>query len=131
MHLRVYASRIYGTSGRGTGASAVTEPDDQPQMPDRIYDAVVLGAGPAGEVVAGKLADAGWKVAIVERDLIGGECSYYACILSKALLRPADVLAEAQRIPGVPVGADAELEPAPILARRDAERRWRSSPRCR
>jgi dihydrolipoamide dehydrogenase len=89
-------------------------------MSDKAYDAVILGAGPAGEVVAGKLADAGWKVAIVERDLVGGECSYYACMPSKALLRPADVLAEAQRIPGVPVGDDAELEPGPILARRDA-----------
>jgi dihydrolipoamide dehydrogenase len=70
-------------------------------------------------VAAGKLADGGWKVAIVERDLVGGECSYYSCMPSKALLRPADVLGEAQRIPGVPVGDDAELEPAAVLARRD------------
>jgi dihydrolipoamide dehydrogenase len=83
------------------------------------YDVIVLGAGPAGEVVAGRLAEAGRKVAIVEKDLIGGECSYYACMPSKALLRPADVLAEAQRIPGVPVGGDAELDPAAVLARRD------------
>jgi dihydrolipoamide dehydrogenase len=89
-------------------------------MSEKAYDAIVLGAGPAGEVVAGRLADEGWKVAIVEKDLVGGECSYYACMPSKALLRPADVLAEAKRIPGVPVGDDAELEPAPILARRDA-----------
>lgn len=89
-------------------------------MTDKTYDAVVLGAGPAGEVVAGRLADGGWKVAIVERDLIGGECSYYACMPSKALLRPADVLAEAKRIPGVPVDDAAELEPAAVLARRDA-----------
>ena len=78
-------------------------------------------SGPAaGEVVAGRLAEAAWKVAIVEEDLIGGECSYYACMPSKALLRPADVLAEAKRIPGVPVGEDAELDPAAVLARRDA-----------
>jgi dihydrolipoamide dehydrogenase len=89
-------------------------------MTQKSYDAIVLGAGPAGEVVAGRLADAGWKLAIVEKDLVGGECSYYACMPSKALLRPADVLAEAKRIPGVPVGDDAELDPAPILARRDA-----------
>jgi pyruvate/2-oxoglutarate dehydrogenase complex dihydrolipoamide dehydrogenase (E3) component len=90
------------------------------QMSEKSYDAVVLGAGPAGEVVAGRLADAGWKVAIVEKDLVGGECSYYACMPSKALLRPADVLAEAKRIPGVPVDADAALDPAAILERRDA-----------
>ncbi|MFT3863444.1 MAG: NAD(P)/FAD-dependent oxidoreductase [Solirubrobacterales bacterium] len=88
-------------------------------MTDRNYDAIVLGAGPAGEVVAGRLAGAGWRVAIVEKDLVGGECSYYACMPSKALLRPADVLAEARRIPGVPVGEDAELDPPAILARRD------------
>ncbi len=89
-------------------------------MTETSYDAIVLGAGPAGEVVAGRLAEAGWKVAIVEKDLVGGECSYYACMPSKALLRPADVLAEARRIPGVPVDEDSRLDPAAVLARRDA-----------
>src|SRR5215475_4062912 len=87
-------------------------------MTEKSYDAIVLGAGPAGEVVAGKLADAGWKLAIVERDLVGGECSYYACMPSKALLRPADVLGEAKRIPGVPTGHE-ELDAQAVLARRD------------
>jgi dihydrolipoamide dehydrogenase len=85
---------------------------------ERSYDAIVLGAGPTGEVAAGRLADAGWRVAIVERDLVGGECSYYACMPSKALLRPADVLAEAKRIPGVPTG-HGKLEPELVLKRRD------------
>jgi pyruvate/2-oxoglutarate dehydrogenase complex dihydrolipoamide dehydrogenase (E3) component len=57
-------------------------------MPDE-FDVVVLGAGPAGEVCAGRLADGGLEVAIVEEHLVGGECSFYACMPSKALLRPA------------------------------------------
>ena len=55
------------------------------------FDVIVLGAGPAGEVVAGRCADAGLSVAIVERELIGGECSFWGCIPSKTLIRPGDV----------------------------------------
>ena len=59
------------------------------------------------------------SVAIVEQHLVGGECSYYACMPSKALLRPADLLAEAQRVPGVAEAVTGELDPRAVLDRRD------------
>jgi pyruvate/2-oxoglutarate dehydrogenase complex dihydrolipoamide dehydrogenase (E3) component len=54
------------------------------------FDAIVLGMGPGGEVAASRLLAAGKNVAVVERELIGGECAYWACIPSKTLLRPAE-----------------------------------------
>jgi pyruvate/2-oxoglutarate dehydrogenase complex dihydrolipoamide dehydrogenase (E3) component len=65
------------------------------------YDAVVIGAGPAGEVTLERLAAQGLRVALVERELVGGECAYWACIPSKTLLRAPEVRAEAQRVAGV------------------------------
>jgi dihydrolipoamide dehydrogenase len=86
---------------------------------EQRYDVVVVGAGPAGEVAAGRLAQRGLRVAIVEEHLVGGECSFYACMPSKALLRPAEALDEARRVPGAAQGATGTLDAPAALARRD------------
>ncbi len=85
------------------------------------WDVIVVGAGPAGEVVAGRLGEAGGvSVALVERELVGGECAYWACMPSKALLRPGDLLAETRRVGGVRELVDeARPDARAVLARRD------------
>jgi dihydrolipoamide dehydrogenase len=83
---------------------------------EREFEVVVVGAGAPGEVSAGRLGEAGVSVAIVEERLVGGECSFFACMPSKALLRPLEIQAEARRVKGVPVG---ELDVDAVLARRD------------
>jgi pyruvate/2-oxoglutarate dehydrogenase complex dihydrolipoamide dehydrogenase (E3) component len=85
-------------------------------MAGDTYDVIVIGAGPTGENVAARAARGGLTAAIVESELVGGECSYWACMPSKALLRSAQVVAEAGSVKGV---AGARLEPAQVLARRD------------
>ncbi len=83
------------------------------------HDVIVIGAGPAGEVCAGRAAAEGLDVALVERELVGGECAYWACMPSKALLRPAQLLAEARRVPGARDALTGALDPAIVLDRRD------------
>jgi pyruvate/2-oxoglutarate dehydrogenase complex dihydrolipoamide dehydrogenase (E3) component len=67
------------------------------------YNAIVIGAGPAGQHCTGHLADAGLRVAIVERERVGGECDYRACIPSKTLLRPGEARQAAREAPGAAV----------------------------
>jgi pyruvate/2-oxoglutarate dehydrogenase complex dihydrolipoamide dehydrogenase (E3) component len=82
-------------------------------------DVVVVGAGPAGEVVAGRCADGGLSVVLVERELVGGECSYWGCIPSKTLIRPGDALAAARRVPGAAEAVTGPLDVAAAFAQRD------------
>ncbi|NHC13272.1 dihydrolipoyl dehydrogenase family protein [Motilibacter deserti] len=85
-------------------------------MEEREFDVVVIGAGPVGEVAAGRMTAGGLSVAVIEEELAGGECSYWACMPSKALLRPVELVEAAKRIQGV---RGAEVDPAAVLARRD------------
>ncbi len=86
-------------------------------MAGDTYDVIVIGAGPTGENAADRAVRGGLSAVIVESELVGGECSYWACMPSKALLRPVGVVAEAGEVRGV---TGARLEPAEVLARRDA-----------
>jgi dihydrolipoamide dehydrogenase len=83
------------------------------------FDVIVLGGGPAGEHAVGRCTDAGLSTALVENELVGGECSYWACMPSKTLLRPGQVLAAARRVPGAAQAVTGDLDADAALARRD------------
>ncbi|MEU1852447.1 NAD(P)/FAD-dependent oxidoreductase [Streptomyces sp. NPDC019990] len=83
------------------------------------YDVVVLGAGPVGENVADRTRAAGLTTAVVESELVGGECSYWACMPSKALLRPVIARADARRVPGLSQSVRGPLDASAVLAHRD------------
>jgi pyruvate/2-oxoglutarate dehydrogenase complex dihydrolipoamide dehydrogenase (E3) component len=84
------------------------------------FDVIVIGGGPAGENAADYAGAGGLRTALIETELVGGECSYWACMPSKALLRPVETLALAKALPGMPVTADSPLNVADVLKRRDS-----------
>ncbi|QEO16037.1 NAD(P)/FAD-dependent oxidoreductase [Agromyces intestinalis] len=85
----------------------------------REVDVVVIGAGPVGENVADRAKAGGLDVVIVERELVGGECSYWACVPSKTLLRSAAALRAAQRVPGAAEAVTGRLDVAAVFRRRN------------
>jgi pyruvate/2-oxoglutarate dehydrogenase complex dihydrolipoamide dehydrogenase (E3) component len=92
-------------------------PEDMRDLKTENVDAVVIGMGPGGEDAAGSLAQAGLKVVGIERTLVGGECPFWGCVPSKMMIRAADLLAEARRIPGVAGAASVTPDWSPVARR--------------
>jgi pyruvate/2-oxoglutarate dehydrogenase complex dihydrolipoamide dehydrogenase (E3) component len=88
-------------------------------MNERTVDVVVIGAGAIGENVAGRAVRGGLSVVLVEAELVGGECSYWACMPSKALLRAGEALTTIRAVPGAGAAVTGALDPAQVLAWRD------------
>ncbi|MEI8409491.1 MULTISPECIES: dihydrolipoyl dehydrogenase family protein [unclassified Kribbella] len=83
------------------------------------FDVVIIGAGPVGENVADRAVQGGLSAAIVERELVGGECSYWACMPTKALLRDAAAVRAARALPAAGQAVSGDLDPVAVLGRRD------------
>ena len=94
-------------------ADTIDPPDGE------VFDVIVVGGGPTGENIADRAHAGGLSVAVVEHELVGGECSYWACMPSKALLRPVAAVADARRVDGAKQAVAGALDVAAILARRD------------
>ena len=88
-------------------------------MTETEYDVIVIGAGPVGQTAAARCRAAALRVAVVERELVGGECSYWACVPSKALLRPVLALADATRVDGAREAVTGTVKPDGVFRRRD------------
>jgi pyruvate/2-oxoglutarate dehydrogenase complex dihydrolipoamide dehydrogenase (E3) component len=86
---------------------------------ENAYDVIVIGAGPVGYTAAARTRAAGLTVAAVERELVGGECSYWACIPSKAMLRPVVAVADARRVTGARQAVTGTVDAPAVFARRD------------
>ena len=86
---------------------------------EQDYDVVVLGAGPIGQNAAERARAAGLSVGVVERELVGGECSYWACVPSKALLRPVIAVADARRVDGAREAVNGSISSAGVFGRRN------------
>src|SRR5262245_19908529 len=88
-------------------------------MTDAEYDVIVLGAGPAGENVADRVVKGGLTAVVVEAELVGGECAFWACMPSKALLRSPQAVEDARRVDGARQAVRGDVDPAATLARRN------------
>jgi len=113
------SSRALGTAGIGLKEAKYAQRREH-KMTRKEVDLIVIGAGPVGENVADRAVQGGLEVVIVESELVGGECSYWACMPSKALLRSGQALEAARAVPGAAQAVTGEIDVDEVLARRNA-----------